>query len=363
MNALWLLFVAALLAFAQALVFSLFNLRGLTYSRAFDRKSAHEGEQVERIEILHNRKPLPVPWLRAESRISPNLQFGKLKAEEREISGDRFHKSLFFLAPYSKVTRRHGVTCLRRGYYPVGSVALTASDLFALVVKSRQQDLQGALFVYPRLLSDDELETPSSRWQGDMSVRRWIAPDPFLTAGIRGYLPGDALRDIHWGATARTGQLQIKVRDYTADPRAMVLLNVQATENQWNDLMDYEQEEIEQGLRIAATLCMRALECGVDAGFGTNACLLGEEGQRKSVVVMPSRAAGQDTLLLETMARLSIHRELNFTTFLDGLSTVADTDILILSMYDSEAIREKIAMLKGNGNSVELLPLRREAAV
>lgn len=357
MNAFWLILVAFVLSFAQSVLFALFNLRHLTYSRAFSKKSCHEGDKVELIEVLHNRKILPVPWLRAESRMSPFLRFGKTQSDEREISGDRYHKSLFFLAPYSKVTRRHEVTCLKRGYYPVGSVALTAADLFALNVRTKQLDLSGALAVYPRILSEDEFESPSSRWQGDVSVKRWIMPDPFLTAGIRGYRDGDPLRDIHWGATAKTGQLQVKVRDHTADPRVLVVLNVQSTEQQWNDLMDYEQSAIEQGLRIAATLCVRALAAGVDAGFATNACLLGEEGQRKSVIVMPSSAAGQDTLLLDTMAHLAIHREINFPTFMDSLSTLTDTDMLVLSMYDSDTVREKIEMLRSNGNTVDFMLL------
>ena len=64
---------------------------------------------------------------------------------------------------------------------------------------------------------------------------------------------GDAQR-CALGATARTGSLQV-ARDYTADPHLLVLLNVQRTVDQWGDLMDYEQQEIELAISYAATLC------------------------------------------------------------------------------------------------------------
>ena len=360
MSVLWILVVAGALMLLQSVLFSLTNLRKLNYTRRFSRPSAYEGETVELIEVIRNAKPFPVPWLRVESRISPFLRFGRAdEGEEREISARQYHRSVFFLGPMSQVTRRHEVTCLKRGHYEVGSVALTAGDLVGLSQKSRQMALTCELDVYPRLLSEEELATPSTRWQGDLPVRRWILPDPFLTAGIRDYRAGDPMRDIHWRATARMGSLQVKVRDYTADPRVMVVLNVQTSEEQWGDLMDYEQETVEQGVRIAATLCLRALNAGVEAGFASNACLTGEKNEGRTVLVPARRSQAQANILLGTMARLLIHREVRFPTFLDDLPLDRGIDVVILSAYDSEEIRARMERLRRNGNSATLVRLER----
>ena len=167
--------VAAVLAALQGILFSVFNLRKLTYKRHFSRSCVHEGEKLELVEIIRNVKLLPVPWLRAESRISPNLRFGSSAInEERGISANRYHRSVFFMGPFSQITRRHTVTCLKRGHYDVGSVALTTGDLFGLTNKECQLKFDCALDVYPRILSEDELGTPSTRWQGDLAVKRWI---------------------------------------------------------------------------------------------------------------------------------------------------------------------------------------------
>ncbi len=360
MSIVWVIVVAVALGLLQGLLFSTVNLRRIAYRRYFSRPSAYEGEKVELVEVIRNVKPLPVPWLRVESRISPNPRFGRgTVSEESEISANQYHRSVFFLAPYCQITRRHEVTCLKRGHYEAGSVAITAGDLFGASTKSRQLSLDCALDVYPRLLSEEELDTPSTRWQGELAVHRWIMPDPFLTSGVRDYRAGDPQRDIHWRATARTGQLQVKVRDYTADPRMLVVLNVQVSEEQWGELMDYEQDDVEQGVRIAATLCMRALSVGVEAGFASNACLVGEKGSGRTVYVPARNAVEQAEALLTTMACMEIHREMTFPTFLETLMDVRGIDILILSAYDSEQIRYRIEELRHAGNSVTFMPLER----
>lgn len=356
MNAVWVLIAAAILASLQAFLFNFFNLRSLSYRRYLNKNTVYEGEKIELIEVIRNMKLLPVPWLRAESRISPFLRFGKQHSAEREISAEQYHKSVFFLAPYRQVTRRHTITCLHRGFYDIGSVALTAGDMFGMSNRTKQQKHDCALEVWPRLLSDDELNTPSTRWQGEMAVRRYILPDPFLVSNIRGYMQGDPLRDIHWRATARTGSLQVKVRDYTADPKVLVLLNVQAKENQWGELMDYEHETIEQGIRIAATLCERAIRFGSEAGFASNACFAGEKGQGNTIFVPARRSADQLEQLLSAMARMIVHHELTFQTFLDNFE-VSGADILILSAYESEGIRRRMREMELMGNSVAFVPL------
>ncbi len=359
--AIWILCSAGLIVLVQLILFTLFNFRGLTYTRSFSARAVSEGEHVKLVEVIRNRKLLPVPWVRAESRISRFLKFGagtrEDKEDDREIDADMYHKSVFYLGPFSQITRRHDVTCLKRGHYAAGSVALTAGDVLALNVNTKQFQSDCEIDVYPSLLSDDELDPTSTRWQGELAVKRWIMPDPFLVSGIRDYRAGDPMRDIHWGATARTGELQVKVRDYTADPRMLVVLNVQASEEQWGDLMDYEQAGIEYGIRAAATLCKRALDAGVEAGFASNACYLGEKNTGKTVYVTSQRSDGQMEVILTAMARLEIHREVNFPLFLESLCVGTNVDILVMSLYDSEQIQARLQMLRSAGNSVTFMKL------
>ena len=246
--------------------------------------------------------------------------------------------------------------------YDVGSVALTAGDLFSLARSERQEELDCGIVVYPRILSEDELPDPANRWLGEAVVKRWIMPDPFLVNGIRDYRAGDTLRDVHWRASARTGELCVKVRDYTSDPRALVILNVQTSEAQWADVGGQDVETMEQGIRIAATLCARALAGGMDAGFASNACLAGRAGSGECIFVRPAGGGEQGDRLLDAMARMILHRELNFHTFLESLTDVTGQDILIISCYETGEIEEAMERLRQQGNTVETLRLERGRA-
>lgn len=357
MSALWLILLAAILIGAQALLFGLNDLRKLSYERHFSKPKGFEGEKIELIEVLSNKKPIPVPWLRAESRIPAELEFEHQVLDESKVSGGLYHRSLFFLSPMCAITRHHSVKLARRGVYEAGSVALTCGDLFAIVKKEAQLEIPCSVMVYPRLLTENELPDPANRWMGDAVVRRWIMPDPFLLNGIRDYLQGDSMKDIHWKASARTGDLRVKVHDYTSDPKVFVMLNIQTSENQWADVSAQNVEAMEQGIRIAATLCLRAIKMGLNAGFASNACLRGKENSGECVFVPSAGGSAQAEKLLETMAQMLLHREKTFPTYLSELKNLTGEDILIISAYDSEELSRAMHQLRAQGNTVNVMKL------
>lgn len=90
--------------------------RRMTYRRSFSRAAAFCGEQAEMVEVLANPSRLPLPWVRVQSRMPAGLGFSPMSM--REINGGLYHRSFFFLAPRTRLTRRHQVRCLRRGGLP-----------------------------------------------------------------------------------------------------------------------------------------------------------------------------------------------------------------------------------------------------
>ena len=152
----WVLCIALLiLILLQHEVIKLFGMRGLKYTRHFAKKTAFEGEETELVEIIRNDRPIFIPWLRAESRISPHLRFGR--QENLSVSGERFHRSIFTLCPFQQIKRRHRVTFLHRGAYDLGNAALTTGDIFGFFRFARNQDLSAPVLVYPRILDQEEL--------------------------------------------------------------------------------------------------------------------------------------------------------------------------------------------------------------
>ncbi|MBE5801937.1 MAG: DUF58 domain-containing protein [Clostridiales bacterium] len=354
MNALVILFVLAVMNLLFDLVLRGFALKGMQCQRRFSVPCAYEGDTVEVVEVVRNDRPLLVPWLRMESRISRHLRFGR--QDNLKVSGDMYHRSLFMLMPYQQITRRHKVRLLHRGAYDIGNVTITAGDLLGLACASCEQNLSAPILVYPRLLQPEEMPKPLYRLLGEITVHRRLLQDPFLVDGLRPYHQGDHVRDIHWAATARTGELQVRTHDFTADTRLMVIINSQLSSHQWGDLMDYEQGPVEYAISVAATLCVEAMRRGVNCGFGASMPL---KDQDKCVIFPPGTSIGEEELLA-AMARLQVRFVKRFTNFLDEVMTFTGMDILILSVYESPEIQVKMQALRDAGNTVQLHLLDRE---
>ena len=328
------------------------GLRQLSCTRAFSRSAVFEGESAEIIEVVRNDRPFLIPWLRVESRISPYLRLGR--QDNLHFSGDMYYCSFFTLMPYQQIKRRHHVTFLRRGAYDLGNAALTTGDIFGLGQFSRNQELSAPVLVYPRILEPEELPLPVSRLLGELTRRNLLLTDPFLVKGIREYQPGDPVRDIHWPATARTGQTQVRIHDITAQTKLLVVLNVQPQDLQWtNYIADTHADTVEAGIRIAASLCLYALRSGLSAGFAAN---MPVDDSKENTVLLPSDGAAREEEMLATFARLKVLRTQNFPAFLDTLAVYSGMDMLILSPYDSESIQTAITELRRAGNQVTFQP-------
>ncbi len=351
MNIFGLLASALILAVLQAAVFRLFGMRAVSYRRYFTASAVYEGQRVELVEEIANAKLLPVPWLKVEARMSRHLRF---KSQENlALADDSYHRSMFTLGPWRKITRTHAVTCVRRGCYTVDTVALSTGDLFGVSGSSVTVANPMELVVYPRILDFNALSVPSRRWQGDVVVRRHIEPDPFLVNGIRPFLRGDTLRDVHWAATARTGALKVKTRDFTANPRLLLVVNMQLTETQWGELNEEEALQIEQSLSLAATYAEWALKNGVETGFLCNGRWAAMDDEPVEVPV----GGGQGHLMqmLEAMARVKIVRRRSFHQWLDDEVLnrgITGMDVLILSHYWSPNLEERAGRLRRMENSV-----------
>ncbi len=341
----------------QGFLLTRFGLKGLLCTRSFSCPAVFEGEEGELVEVVRNDRPMLIPWLRMESSISPFLRLGR--QENVNISESRHYSSLFTLMPYQQVRRRHHVAFLHRGEYDLGNATLTVGDVLGLFQANREQSMHVPVLVFPRLLEEEELPQPLSRLMGEAVSRRQLLTDPFLMRGLRAYQPGDSVRDIHWPATARMGEVQVRQFDHTACLKLLVILNVQLTGDQWGEkLMEYEEKLIEYGISVAATLCVWALRNGLTAGFAANAPVSGE---KDGLILMPEGGAAREEELLTALARLSIRRTQRFSYFLSTLAHVSDQDVVVLSSYDSEEIQQELEKLRSRNNRVTLHILDRPA--
>lgn len=357
MSVLVILLVLVGVSAAFNFVLRVFALKGLQVSRSFSVPAAYEGETAEVIEVVRNDRPLMVPWLRLESRISPHLHFGR--QENLGVSGEMYHRSLFMLMPYQQITRRHRVRLAKRGAYDIGNATLTAGDLLGFACATMEQRGSVPILVYPKLLDPSEMPAPFYRLLGDSIVPRQLLQDPFLVNGIRPYQFRDNVRDIHWAATARTGELQVRTHDFTADTRLMVVVNAQLSYHQWGSLMEYEHGPVEYAISMAATLCTQVLSSGLPCGFAANMPM---DEDNLCTVLPPDAGSAREEELLAAMARLKVRFIKNFHEFLDELMGMNGVDFLLITAYTCPEIEERIEELRQRGNTVHVQLLEKEVA-
>ena len=351
MNVLVILTVFFVLYSAWGLLIARFGLKGLTCTRAFSSPAFFEGEEGEMIEVVRNDRPMLIPWLRVESRIPAALRLGRL---DNLLVSDQTHAcSLFTLMPYQQVRRRHKVRFARRGAYNLGNASLTVGDILGMFQTTHEQAMDVPVLVYPKLMEESDMPEPLFQLMGDVISRRNLLSDPFLVRGIRPYLPGDPVRDIHWAASARTGETQVRIHDHTAQPRLLVVINAQRKDGQWSDrLMDYEEGDIERVISLGATLCVTALRAGLCTGFAANMPL--DKESTENTVLLPAGGAAREEELLTAFARLCILRTDSFHDLLASLCSQSGLCIIALSCYSNERIEAAIASLRRSGNYAQL---------
>lgn len=345
-----LILAAIILIALEEFLVKRFGLKRLEFTRSFDTQHAYCGQEIHMIEVLGNRKLLPIPILKVESRIDSELRFGN--KNDLNIRHDAFHVSVFSLMPYTRITRTHQVTCHKRGYYELKTAALSANSLTGLASISADFSSEAHLHVFPQSLTLQELKLPSHSWQGDRVVRRWIMEDPFMASGVREYTTSDPMKNINWKVSAKNDKLQVNQYDPTAKQRLMILLNVDTAENQWTNTD--QPEKIEYGLSVAATVIEMATRNLLEVGFGTNGFLKGLP--RNPIRIEPKTGKQQNLFLMEHLARLAILRSINFHAFLEQEVDKNPTfmDYLVLTSEVTRNMEPYLNRLRRMGNSVEI---------
>jgi uncharacterized protein (DUF58 family) len=364
MNIAWIIVVLFLTFFIQGVVTKKWGLKGIRYHRYFERTSVFEGEKVVMVDEIMNRKILPVAWLRLETKMNSNLMNEESIVPENK--GMAFHRTLFSLLPYQKITRRHQLIGKKRGYYPHQSVSVTVGDVMGYGEVFDSLTAHTAITVYPKFVPIEDIPLPSHSWLGDITVKRWIIEDPFLHAGVREYQQGDSLNSINWKATARSQVLQINKKDYTADHNLLIYVNFDVNE----DLrLPMEQlDVIEKALSYAASLANYTIKQGIATGFGCNGYYVEPfvnsiDKIKPSVRIEPSSSGQQEAFILDAIAKVKMDRSHNFSEFLqeDIDRELTNTDIIIFAYELTEKVEQQIAKLEQLDNAVEIVTLAHEA--
>ena len=167
------------------------------------------------------------------------------------------------------------------------------------------------VIVYPRLFPLSQLGLPSLFPLGETRAERRIFEDPTRTIGIRDYTPQDSLRHIHWKASARHQNLEVKVFEPTTTLRVILFLAVDSFPSHGAGADD----DFELGVSTVASVANYVVEQRSPVGLFVNT-LLPDSGQ--PVRLAPAGGLGQLVTIMESLAKVTLASSGSFDEFLQS---------------------------------------------
>jgi len=187
-------------------------------------------------------------------------------------------------------------------------------------------------------------------------LKQHLFQDPVLTAGIREYRSGDALKRIHWKSTARLGRLQTKIYEPTTTIDISIFLDVRTLrEHLWGSVDQLQ----EVGIITAASLSQHALDAGFRVGLYVNQMTRFSHGM---VTVPPSRHPDQLLRVLEALAQLHQVESMPMTRYIreEAVGLPWGSTFVVISAQPDDKLLATLLDLKRVGRSVTLVVIGSE---
>lgn len=243
----YILFAASLSVIAVGIVYPWFAVRGVACQIKFPSQRATEALTIHPSLVITNKWPIPV-WGLA-------VQRGFLSVSDDTSDVDDTAVALAHIPGWSKTDFRWGFTPLHRGIYPKRPTMLTCAFPFGIWTARKTVEVSGNLIVNPISipLTPNNCENFTLVHSRELTTS---AGNEMDAMGIRPFRNGDALRDVHWSATARHDQLMVKERQSTRSDHAHIVLNLR-NDSPPNDRL---RNALDWSTRIAAGMCQANLD-------------------------------------------------------------------------------------------------------
>ncbi len=241
-------------------------VRGLEAGYAVDRRVAPVGDRLTISYTVRDRGRLPRLWLEVHSPTTLPVR----------IPGHALG-----LRPGAQETWSVAVPLTRRGQHRIDAAVIRTGDPLGLFEAYATVGVSTMVVVTPRVEALPHLRLPAAMTQGTTARPERSAHTTPLVAGIRPYVPGDAVNRIHWPSTARHREIQVKEFEIQQTADLWICLDL----DQAVHLGVGDTATIETAARVAASIGGQALGGGrslaVAAAGSRRAVLPADRGPRQ----------------------------------------------------------------------------------
>lgn len=261
--------ILAAIVVGEYILYDRTGLKKVSYKLSISTPEAFEGDVIEIVEEIENAKWLPLVWVRSEISCSQWLTFkGQTLTRNEQDEQRGLISGIFVLRGYRKCRRVWKVKCEKRGVMTFDNVVITASDLFGLSKRAMMIKVTDTVRVLPSPADMETGELSGDLFIGNMQVRRFVLPDPFMISGAREYTGREPMNRIHWLQTARTGDLMVYNNEFTTERRIMVILNMQRSVSAYEQPMTLPV--LESQIKAAAFVLDYCVKANAECALAVN---------------------------------------------------------------------------------------------
>jgi uncharacterized protein (DUF58 family) len=328
------------------------SLAGVQAERDLKSTRFFPGESIECTLRLFNRKPLPLPWVQIENKLPAGLH---LEQPTGRTGTEAIRQSASLLW-YRGISWKLNLVAKRRGYYPLGPLKLTSGDFLGLYSRSRLAADATHLLIYPRIFPVDTRLIPSLHPMGEFQAARRLFRAPTHTIGVREYLHSDSLKFIHWKATARRGDLQVKVLAATTAFKVALFLDVDSFRHDGA----LAGADFELGISTAGSIAAALCERGSPVGLFVNT-RLADTGL--PAVIATGAGRSRITEILEALAKVTGRSNSPAAAFWDTqkFRLAAGTTVIFIMSHPADGFADLLAGMKSTGFKVLALLVGEQA--
>ena len=170
------------------------------------------------------------------------------------------------LAPAAEHEELFAVPTHRRAVIVAGPAVSVRGDQLGLLRRTVRWTDPVELFVHP---VTTRLRSSAAGLVRDLEgeITRKITNNDISFHALRAYVPGDALRNVHWRTSARTGQLMVRQFEETRRSQLTIVHSAETTTYA-------SEEEFELGVSVMASLALQVIRDGTRVSVVTEGRLL-----------------------------------------------------------------------------------------
>ncbi len=235
-------------------------LSQMRYARSFSTDGVFVGETLEMTETVRNSVWFPLCSISVEFFVPGGLTVDELKCSEMTKV-----TSIFWIPPYSTVSKKHVIEADRRDHYRFHTATVT--------YRSCDFEFSDELdfYAYPNIYHTGITLSPKLNDSADTLSKKKYIEDPFFVSGISPYYLGAPMRSVNFKVSARffsggVRQLMCNRYDSSQNLDSMILLDVSS----YSQSRLHDEERVELGLRYACFLFCEAIKHSANVGFSAN---------------------------------------------------------------------------------------------